>query len=213
MIGSSFHRSSCCFESYLAYEIEPLDPQTGSVEQKSAMGKALSFVVGAACNFDKRCMGWDTIRRHDGSLTKSDHGGKWEVCQTGENGALIHVAEVIDATGRAACFARLAGAKKHSVDHLIGVAAYFHGLDRTSTTHTTFVEAEEYGWWYGALLPDCKSVIMFMTDPMAVKLLGLNEWPNFYDRALNTRHVSGFIAAFDPIERLHIHSANSQRIR
>ena len=111
-----------------------------------------------------------------------------------------------------ASFARLAGATKQSVDHLVGIVAYFQGLDSTSTVHTTFVEAEEHGWWYAALLPDGKAVVMFMTDATAIKSLGFNEWQRFYSRALSTRHVSSFIAAAEPIKQLYIHSANSQRI-
>jgi flavin-dependent dehydrogenase len=111
-----------------------------------------------------------------------------------------------------ASFARLAGVTKQSVDHLVAIAAYFQGLDSTSTVHTTIVEAAEYGWWYGAPLPQGKAIAMFMTDARSVKSLGFTEWQYFYARALETRHLSGFITEADPIKQLYIHSANSQRI-
>ena len=131
----------------------------------------------------------------------------------GENEVSIRAAQVIDASGRAAAVARLAGAKKQIVDRLAGVVAYFQGLDLTSAMHTTCVEAEEHGWWYGAPLPGGKAVVMFMTDATAVKSLGIDDWKSFYARALNTRYISGFIAAADPIKQLHVHSANSQRLQ
>jgi flavin-dependent dehydrogenase len=145
------------------------------------------------------------------SASTAEDGG-WLLAVEGENENLIHAAQVVDASGRMASFARLAGATKQSIDHLVGIVAYFQGLDSTSTAHTTFVEAEEHGWWYGAHLPRGKSVAIFMTDAMAVKSLGFNEWQRFYARALNTRHVSSFIAEAEPIKQLYILSANSQRI-
>jgi flavin-dependent dehydrogenase len=165
------------------------------------------FLADAARNMGTTT--WRNTRLRSASTAK---GGGWLLAVEGENEGLIHAAHVVDATGRTASFARLAGVTKHSVDHLVAIVAYFQGLDSTSTLHTTFVEAEEHGWWYGAPLPHGKAIAMFMTDAMSVKSLGFTEWHRFYARALDTRHVSSLIADTDPIKQLHIHSASSQRI-
>jgi flavin-dependent dehydrogenase len=165
------------------------------------------FLADAARN-----MGTTTLRNTRLRSASIAEDGGWLLALEGENKGLIHAAHVIDASGRTAAFARLAGVTKQSVDRLVAIAAYFQGLDSTSTVHTTFVEAEEHGWWYGAPLPHGKAIAMFMTDARSVKSLGFTEWQHFYARALETRHVSGFIAGADPIKQLHIHSANSQRI-
>jgi flavin-dependent dehydrogenase len=145
------------------------------------------------------------------SASRADDGG-WLLSVEGENNTLIHAAHVIDASGRTISFARLAGAAKESVDHLIGVVGYFRGLDGRSTNHSTLVEAEECGWWYGALLPHGTAVVSFMTDAFQAKALCLNEWRGFYERLLETRHISGFLTAADPLEQLYIHSASSHRL-
>jgi len=145
------------------------------------------------------------------SASRADDGGCL-LSVEGENNTLIHAAHVIDASGRTISFARLAGAAKESVDHLIGVVAYFRGLDGRSTNHSTLVEAEECGWWYGALLPHGTAVVSFMTDAFQAKALCVNEWRGFYERLLETRHISGFLTAADPLEQLYIHSASSHRL-
>lgn len=137
----------------------------------------------------------------------------WLLSVDGENNTLIHAAEVIDASGRTISFARFAGAMKDSIDHLVGIVAYFRGLDCQSTDHTTLIEAEECGWWYGALLPHGVAVVSFMTDIFEAKKLGVKKWHAFYERLLQTRYISGFLANADPQEHLYIHSASSHRLR
>jgi flavin-dependent dehydrogenase len=165
------------------------------------------FLADAARN-----MGATTLRNTRLRSASTAAGGGWLIGVDGENEGFIHAAQVVDASGRTASFARLAGATKQRVDHLVAVVAYFQGLDSTSTVHSTFVEADEHGWWYGAPLPHGKAIAMFMTDAKSVKPLGFTEWQRFYTRVLDTRHVSSLIAEADPIRELHIYSANSQRI-
>ena len=69
---------------------------------------------------------------------------------------------VVDASGRAARFARLLGARQVRYDRLVGVAAYFHG-DRGEDSFT-LVEAVASGWWYSARLPGGRLVAAYMTD-------------------------------------------------
>jgi flavin-dependent dehydrogenase len=96
---------------------------------------------------------------------------------------------VIDATGRAAAFARAAGARLVAPDRLVcrfvRVAAQQapHDLDGVS-----LVEAAAPGWWYRARLPDGSIMVAFHTDadlpaarrsrdvPGFVGLLGETAW-------------------------------------
>lgn len=136
----------------------------------------------------------------------------WILSVEGERRERICAAQVIDASGRGASFARLAGATRESFDHLAGVVAYFTGLPENATNHGTLVEAEEHGWWYAALLPNAHAVVAIMADAHRVKDLGVNEWATFYRRLQETRHVSRFLADAEPIPQLHIHPASSQRL-
>jgi len=70
---------------------------------------------------------------------------------------------VIDASGRAASFARKQGARRIVIDHLIGVAAFL-STSEASPDSRTLVEAVEQGWWYSARLPNLQLVTAYMTD-------------------------------------------------
>ncbi len=96
------------------------------------------------------------------SSAKSCDSG-WRLRLEGEDGGLeIDARFVIDASGRAAAFARHRGVRHPPLDHLIGAVAYF---DRGATAaRVTLVEAAEDGWWYSAPLPDRRLVAAYMTD-------------------------------------------------
>jgi flavin-dependent dehydrogenase len=71
----------------------------------------------------------------------------------------------VDATGRAAWFARKRGARRLPADRLLGVVGFFTKHSRAPSTDTsTLIEAVEHGWWYSAVLPDSRLVIAYMTD-------------------------------------------------
>src|SRR5580765_595886 len=72
---------------------------------------------------------------------------------------------VVDASGRATIFAQRNGIKRHLLDHMVGVVGYFEaGPEGPTQEQFTLVEAVESGWWYSALLPDGKLVVVYMTD-------------------------------------------------
>jgi flavin-dependent dehydrogenase len=85
----------------------------------------------------------------------------------------------IDASGRAAAFARRLGARRRHLDRLVAVTAVL-------TSHpphagacedsTTLVEAAPEGWWYSAALPGGRLALAFMTDPDLLARLGLSRW-------------------------------------
>jgi 2-polyprenyl-6-methoxyphenol hydroxylase-like FAD-dependent oxidoreductase len=72
---------------------------------------------------------------------------------------------LVDATGRSAVIARRMGARRITVDRLVGLTAFFclsHSNDPHDTT--MLVEAVENGWWYSAVLPDQRIVVAYLTD-------------------------------------------------
>ena len=71
---------------------------------------------------------------------------------------------VIDATGRAARFARGAGARRRQLDKLVGAAVMFGPSAGRALDGFTLVEARPDGWWYTAPLRDDRAVAVFMTD-------------------------------------------------
>jgi flavin-dependent dehydrogenase len=95
----------------------------------------------------QECDGWRIGLRHEGAARN------------------CRASFVVDATGRAASFARRSGAVRRAHDTLVGVAAFLSPVSRrTHREFYTLVEAQESGWWYTALLPDLRMVAIFMTD-------------------------------------------------
>jgi len=72
---------------------------------------------------------------------------------------------VIDASGRAARFARALGVRRRAIDRLVGIAGYVvQHHDAPVEPATTLVEAMETGWWYSTPLPQARLAAVFMTD-------------------------------------------------
>src|SRR6185312_13855027 len=71
---------------------------------------------------------------------------------------------IVDATGRAAAFARRSGARRHRLDRLIALAAHGEPAMDRGFGGFTLVEAVELGWWYAARLPGGSAVVALMTD-------------------------------------------------
>ncbi|HXG93548.1 MAG TPA: tryptophan 7-halogenase [Blastocatellia bacterium] len=91
--------------------------------------------------------------------------GDWRLKISGASGEFwIGARFVVDATGRASAFARLCGVRRDSIDKLIGIAGYLSSARVNASPRVTLVEAVEEGWWYSALLPDDKLVVVYMTD-------------------------------------------------
>ncbi len=81
-------------------------------------------------------------------------------------GDAVHASVVVDASGRAASFARRQGAERSTHDRLLGVVARYRPRTRQrADAGVMLLEASEHGWWYGAPLPDGELVMSYMTDP------------------------------------------------
>lgn len=72
---------------------------------------------------------------------------------------------VLDASGRAAVFARQRGVARRALDRMIGVMGHVvRRADGEVERAATLVEATEDGWWYSAPLPQDRLAVAFMTD-------------------------------------------------
>jgi flavin-dependent dehydrogenase len=91
--------------------------------------------------------------------------GIWRVDLSRANGSCcsFRAGFVVDATGRRAAFARKQGSRRILLDSLIGASVVLPSPDYRSSGYT-LIEAVENGWWYSAVLPDAKLIVVYMTD-------------------------------------------------
>jgi flavin-dependent dehydrogenase len=91
--------------------------------------------------------------------------GIWRVDVSAANGSRrrFRAGFVVDATGRRAAFARKQGSRRILLDSLIGASAVLPSRDYLSSGYI-LIEAVENGWWYSAVLPDSRLIVVYMTD-------------------------------------------------
>jgi len=105
---------------------------------------------------------------------------------------------LIDATGRAAAFARQLGARIVRDDTLF---AHVFFIDKeTDDTYTT-IESAEDGWWYRAPVPNGKTVAMFVADHRAYDARVVDASSARLDRVVGDRWlaVGDAATALDPL--------------
>ncbi len=83
---------------------------------------------------------------------------------------------VLDATGRSASFARSQGAKKRSIDRLVGLVRFFP--TDSDADSRTLIEAAAQGWWYSARLSTHRVVALMSDVDLArdLKLAHTTPW-------------------------------------
>ena len=145
---------------------------------------------------------------------ESNRGWQLEMeCTAGR--ALINARFVVDASGRASAFARLCGIRRCSLDKLIGIVGYLDArLDHPTGERITLVEAVRDGWWYSALLPDGKLVVVYMTDTDIAAIQKLRESEQWLARLNQTRYTRERVEShnYELEAATHIVSANSSRL-
>lgn len=118
---------------------------------------------------------------------------------------------VVDASGRAAVFARRQGRKSLYRDRLIGFAAFTSRIDgnRKEQQETLFLESSQFGWWYFAQLKDNKGVFLFVTD--ADQLYHIKDSPlRIWQQQLNLTHfIRELILAYNPVKNVIVRSVQS----
>jgi flavin-dependent dehydrogenase len=72
---------------------------------------------------------------------------------------------LVDASGRRSVLARRLGAKRITMDRLIGCVRFFHSSSpEIIEPKVMLVESATDGWWYSAPLPNERLVVAYMTD-------------------------------------------------
>lgn len=90
-------------------------------------------------------------------------GGGFSLCLA--DGGEITARIVLDASGRAASFARQRGVKRQTLDRMVALVGHIvRRADAEAEPAASLVEATAEGWWYSAPLPQDRLVAVFMTD-------------------------------------------------
>jgi flavin-dependent dehydrogenase len=120
---------------------------------------------------------------------------------------------IVDATGRAAKFARRQGARVRAHDRQIAVVALGNGSSGGMSHTRSTIEAAEFGWWYSASLGPAGSICMLFTDddllPRGPKF-NLYAW--WFNQISRTTQLPYRFGASEPSPRLVVRSAKSQHI-
>ncbi len=147
------------------------------------------------------CAGAQCIRARATRTTRAE--GRWLI--EIDRGEAIAADAIVDATGRAACFARHWGSPPQRDDALVAVARwYVH--DRTeSSAEGALVESTADGWWYSASLPGQRAVAMFLTDA------DLRHSSTWEDRLAGAAATRARLASWHATGETAVHAANSQR--
>jgi len=117
---------------------------------------------------------------------------------------------LIDASGRRAVLARQLGARPRTDDHLMALALPFVTGSGIRQPQVARVESTEHGWWYSAVLPDARQVLVFLTDPPIVREFGLDRTEAFLRQAAATRHMRRCLTGVVSLGALHITPAGSR---
>ena len=94
---------------------------------------------------------------------------------------------VVDATGRAAAFARMQGARLQFQDRLTSYTRFVTGSNVNVTE--TLIEAAPRGWWYTAPVPGVRRVVSYMTDADIGCDAGLPSTHVWMELLSQTEHV------------------------
>ncbi|MBL4692773.1 MAG: tryptophan 7-halogenase [Magnetovibrio sp.] len=103
------------------------------------------------------------------SATKQSVGMELGFSVSGRANKTIKADFVVDATGKAANFARRLDVARNTFDEVIFLCCMFDMPEGASMLSHSFVEAVPEGWWYAACLPNNKVVMTFCTDVEGMK--------------------------------------------
>lgn len=122
---------------------------------------------------------------------------------------------VIEASGRAARFARKVGAHTVSYDRLVGAAVYLESREGIGGGDSfTLVEAVPTGWWYSARLPGRKLAVVYMTDDDLINLAAsrrLEDWLSLLAETVQTKRRVA-LGSYVPLSAPRLLRANSSRL-
>ena len=103
---------------------------------------------------------------------------------------------LIDATGRRGALARRQGVRHHRDDQLVAFFALFRQpCGPADEDSRTVIEAAPDGWWYTALLPSGRRVVVYLTDADLVRPRALCEKESYLSLLDRTEHIRARLAA------------------
>ena len=91
-------------------------------------------------------------------------GWRLELKPEGDAPASLQAAYLVDATGGAGWVARRLNIARRSFDNLVGFGQFLSCTKTGFEDSATLIEAMPDGWWYSALLPDGRLVVVYFTD-------------------------------------------------
>jgi flavin-dependent dehydrogenase len=139
----------------------------------------------------------------------TDSGWDADVAVSGESRRLS-AALIVDASGRAATFARRQGARVKAEDRQIAIACVVARAPGDIATRST-VETVETGWWYSAPIGADRRIIMLVTDDDL--LPGPDDRVAWWRRELaRTAHLPRGLTDDPAPEQLVYRSARSQHL-
>lgn len=139
--------------------------------------------------------------------------GGWQVAYTqGGQEHQRYAAQVIDATGRRASFARRAGAEPQAVDALVGVVMHMDRPREAEMPHGALIESVPDGWWYSAPLPGHRAVVAFMTDADLLSQAPMPSPADMLARMPAARHTSERLRACTGWSRPRVYPAATQAL-
>jgi flavin-dependent dehydrogenase len=113
---------------------------------------------------------------------------------------------LVDATGRNSVLARKLGVARMR-DHGLAALCSF-GSPRRAVFDRTLIEAVPEGWWYGAVLPDGKGLLVLHVRPQDARA-ARQEWPEALDR---TRFMQKFFPRLGFGEHVSVRDAGGSRL-
>jgi len=142
--------------------------------------------------------------------------GGWELSLKTPGGLESLEAEfVVDATGRQARLARQFGAHQIRYDRLTAIACMLKSdIGKEIKDSFTLVEAVASGWWYSALLPDARLMVIYMTDSDLVEHTATNQVDYLFGLLDETDHTRRRVreGSYYSLNKPRILPANSARL-
>ena len=145
--------------------------------------------------------GAQSIRARATRITRAE--GRWLI-ELDRREALAADA-IVDATGRAASFARQHGSIPQRDDALVAAARWYEHDRPELSADGALVETVVDGWWYSATLPGQRAVAMFLTDA------DLFNWTGWDDRLARAPATRARLASWRATGETAVRPANSQR--
>jgi flavin-dependent dehydrogenase len=121
---------------------------------------------------------------------------------------------VIDAGGRSAMLSRRLGAIRRQTDRLIAFHMCLSSDCESDQLGSLLVESVDAGWWYTALLPSRRRLVVFLTDADLADRLALLNAAGFFSLLKQTLHIGPLIElhGYEPATDVRGTDASSGRL-